>query len=91
MHVITHSLSPLSSLALAYAFRSGSYAVVKLAVNKRTGKKVAIKFIDKAKAFPLGAGALRREIEIMTKLKHPNIIALYEVFESSTHVMLCME
>lgn len=35
--------------------------------------------------------SLQREIEIMKKVDHPNIIALRQVFEDKKHVYLVME
>ena len=34
---------------------------------------------------------LRAEIEVMKKMDHPNIIKLYEVFESTDNLYLVME
>jgi len=46
--------------------------VVKLGIDKETGKKYAVKIIDKKKILlqPVLAEAFRREVEILKKVKH---------------------
>ena len=68
------------------ALGSGNFTVVKKATRKTDGegniakgKVVAIKIIDKAKVEDMGD--VEREIEIMGKVDHPNIIKLVEVFD----------
>ena len=50
---------------------------------------VAIKMVDKGKAEDMDT--IRREIGFMSTLRHPNIVRLYEIFESSTHLYLVQE
>lgn len=70
----------------------GTYGKVKLATEKSTGNKVAIKSIKKNK---INSDAdlirIRREIEIMSSLSHPHIIQVYEVFENQDKIVLVME
>lgn len=51
---------------------SGNFAEVKLALDKETGEKYAVKVIDKTKfsESPKFFEALRREVEIMMKIQH---------------------
>jgi len=59
----------------------GGFSVVYEARNKKTGQKVAIKDIQLAcQADEEQMNALKREIRIMKKVTHPNILKLYEVF-----------
>lgn len=66
---------------------SGSYAEVKLCKEKVTGGLYAMKFIsrDIMKKSTLGKQNpfedIKREIEIMKKLNHPNVLRLYEVMD----------
>jgi len=61
---------------------TGNFAEVRTATEKATGEKYAIKIIE------LGANSdeniVRREIEILGQLKHPNIIEMKEVFEKKS-------
>ncbi|XP_061381525.1 serine/threonine-protein kinase par-1 isoform X2 [Danaus plexippus] len=70
---------------------TGNFAVVKLATHAITKSKVAIKIIDKSR---LGEDNLKktfREIAIMKKLRHPHIVRLYQVMESSHTLYLVTE
>jgi len=68
----------------------GGFSVVKLATNKETGKQAAIKVIDK-EAGKDELSLMQREIDIMRKLKHKNIVELYDVFDEADHLYLVLE
>ncbi|XP_033008706.1 NUAK family SNF1-like kinase 2 [Lacerta agilis] len=69
----------------------GTYGKVKKA-RERTGKLVAIKSIRKDKIKDeQDLVHIRREIEIMSSLNHPHIIAVHEVFENSSKIVIVME
>lgn len=68
----------------------GGFSVVKKGVNKETKENVAIKIIEK-KAGEEELMLLHREIDIMRKLQHKHIIALYDVFEDSERIYLILE
>lgn len=56
---------------------------MKEAVHKATGQRVAIKFYDKSKLSDVQRRkSVRREIKLMEKMNHPNIIKLYDSFET---------
>ena len=54
-------------------------------------EKVAIKVLDKTKLDQKTQRLLSREISSMEKLRHPNIIRIYEVIETLTKVHIVME
>ena len=59
---------------------------------KKLYKKVAIKILEKQKIIEYGdLERVTREIQILKKVKHPNIIQLYQIIESSKHIFLVME
>jgi tRNA A-37 threonylcarbamoyl transferase component Bud32 len=70
----------------------GDYGTVILAIHKLTGKKVAIKCIDKAymKEQQCRVRVLQ-EISILKRVRHSNVISLYEVFETTKQTMIVME
>lgn len=59
---------------------SGTFGKVKIGLHILTGQKVAIKILEKARITkPLDKDRLTREIQILKKVRHPNIVQLYEV------------
>jgi serine/threonine protein kinase len=63
---------------------------VKKGVNKESGDAFAIKIIEKT-AGEEELQLLQREIDIMKKLKHKNIISLEEVYDEPDYIYLVME
>jgi len=63
---------------------------VKEATDKATGNKYACKIIEKNEAGD-ELNLLQREIDIMSKLKHKNIIQLVEVFDEGDRLYLILE
>ena len=62
----------------------GAFAKVKVATQINTKEKTAIKILDKSRLLEDENDILRfkKEISILKKLRHKNIIQLYEVMES---------
>ena len=55
----------------------GAFGSVRLGINKQTGEKVAIKILDKSKLTKYEDKIrIEREINILKKLRHPNIVHL---------------
>ena len=70
----------------------GAFGSVHLGINKQTGEKAAIKILEKIRLFRYQDKVrLEREIEILKKLKHPNIVQLYGVIETDNQILLIME
>jgi len=69
----------------------GGFSVVVEATNKKTGQKVAVKRIKKDQVEGDDIKLLLREVQIMRGLDHPNILKLYEVYESEEEFFLIME
>ena len=52
---------------------------MQLGINKETGQEVAIKTIKKSKIeTEADLIRIRREVQIMSSVQHPNIIHIYE-------------
>ncbi|KAI8899578.1 kinase-like domain-containing protein [Globomyces pollinis-pini] len=75
----------------------GSTGRVKLAVHMETNHKVAIKIINKdsgevdPKKMAAELKKLEREITIMKLIQHPNILQIYDVYETSKELYLVLE
>lgn len=70
----------------------GSYGKVKLAVDLHTCQQVAVKFIARSSIRkPAHKTRIRREINLLKALHHPNIVSLYETVETPTDIVLMME
>ena len=68
---------------------SGGYGAVYLAKNKITGEKVAIKAMQKSRISDYEA--FQNEISILRSLDHPNIIKLFETWETERICFLVTE
>lgn len=60
----------------------GKFGLVKAAVHKKTGKKVAVKVMSKKEMTVQDVELQRREIEILKMCQHPYIIRLLDIFEN---------
>ncbi|XP_078076859.1 serine/threonine-protein kinase 33 isoform X1 [Mustelus asterias] len=69
----------------------GSYGVVIEATHNGTGKKWAIKKVNREKAGSSGVKLLEREVSILKLVDHEHIIHLEEVFETPKRVYLVTE
>ena len=72
---------------------SGGFAKVVLGIHIPTGEKVAIKIMDKKEILSDENNKIRveNEIKILKKVRHNNIIKLYEVMETPQKIYLVME
>jgi serine/threonine protein kinase len=68
----------------------GGFSVVCEATRKEDGNKFAVKIVEKT-LIQEDIKLLKREIEIMKKVNHVNILKLIEIFEDDEHVYIVME
>lgn len=66
----------------------GGFATVRLGHGKGTRETVAIKSIDKSRSSPT---FLRREVEVIKAVDHPNVVETYDVFETEHKFHIVME
>ena len=70
----------------------GGYGKVNLYRHKATGAEYAIKLIDKTKfENKLQKELFAREVDMMYKIRHPNIVRLYTHFEDETNCYIALE
>uniref|UniRef100_A0A8C4SBA1 Calcium/calmodulin-dependent protein kinase 1Da n=1 Tax=Erpetoichthys calabaricus TaxID=27687 RepID=A0A8C4SBA1_ERPCA len=69
---------------------TGAFSEVVLAQEKTTGKMFAVKCIPK-KALKGKESSIENEIAVLRKIKHENIVALEDIYESPNHLYLIMQ
>jgi calcium-dependent protein kinase len=67
---------------------SGSFGTVRIATHKATDQKRAIKIIKKAEQ---DEDKFFLEVDILTKLSHPNIMRIYEFYDDAKHFYIVSE
>ena len=71
---------------------SGTFSKVKLGLHIPTKQKVAVKILDKDKINDeADIERIKREIHILSILRHPNIVQLYETITSENNIYIIME
>jgi calcium-dependent protein kinase len=86
-----------ANISIFYGFGKligkGNFAKVHIAKKKANEQTYAIKTIEKVKLTenPKNLASLEKEIEILRRVDHPNVIKLYEVYENDLYVHLILE
>ena len=78
-------------LVLDEVIGEGTFSVVRPAVDRKSGERVAVKIVDRAAIAASEEDDLRREVSILQKLRHPNIVQLIDFFEESFSYVIVME
>ncbi|XP_058047358.1 calcium/calmodulin-dependent protein kinase type 1D isoform X1 [Ahaetulla prasina] len=85
---------PAEDIGRIFAFKetlgTGAFSEVVLAENRSSGKLFAVKCIPK-KALKGKESSIENEIAVLRKIKHENIVALEDIYESSSHLYLVMQ
>lgn len=91
-------LSGVTALLERYGYQlgdvlgKGSYAVVRKAYSKRHKRDIAIKIICKKKApEDFLTKFLPREIKVLKRIRHQNVLSLIEVIETNTRMYIITE
>jgi serine/threonine protein kinase len=72
-------------------FSSGSFAVVKKVTHKKTKKDFAVKIIKKKNLNAEELATINDEVDILQKIDHPNIVKLFEIFDTSKFLYMVLE
>eukprot|EP00826_Nyctotherus_ovalis_P063177 TRINITY_DN9243_c0_g1_i14.p1 TRINITY_DN9243_c0_g1~~TRINITY_DN9243_c0_g1_i14.p1 ORF type:complete len:577 (-),score=142.98 TRINITY_DN9243_c0_g1_i14:246-1976(-) len=84
--------SAIGHYILEKTIGEGTFGKVKLATHKLTGEKVAIKVLEKDRITDVGdVERVAREMHILTIVRHPNLVQLYEIVETAKQLCLVTE
>ena len=82
----------LSDYIIKETIGKGTFSIVKLGINKKTNEKVAIKILKKNKIIHKeDVERIEREISILKKLSHINVIRIYKINEDEDKYYIFME
>ena len=88
----TNKIKTICDFSFQEELGEGTFGTVKLAINKQTGEKVAIKILEKKKILEFeDRKRVEREIKILKCLRHPNIVHLYSVLQTKENLYIIME
>ncbi len=83
------------SMSLKYQIfdnmNSGKFGLIKQVMNKETKELCCLKVMNKKKMTSKDLQELKTEVEIMKICQHPNIVRLYDVYETEESTSLIME
>ncbi|CAM9183090.1 unnamed protein product, partial [Pylaiella littoralis] len=82
----------VEQFVLSKTMGEGTFGEVRLAVHKPTTERVAAKVLEKSRIKTIAdVKRVSREIKILKKVRHPNVIALYEVLDTPSTIYFMME
>eukprot|EP01083_Nonionella_stella_P036125 98586_1 len=70
---------------------SGTFSTVRRGIRRSDKLEIAIKIITKTELNDTESRLIKREIGVMQKLDHANIVRLYDIFETQHHLYLVIE
>ncbi len=70
---------------------SGSFGSVRRCTHAKTGFVRAVKLINKNPAIGETDESIKKELEILRALDHPNIVKLFEYYEDTKRYYIVME
>ena len=88
-NIISHKTSNISKeYTFGKTLGTGSFGQVRLAIHKATKQTRAVKILPKSK---VDLKLLINEVNILSKLSHPNIMQIYEIFDDNTNIYIVSE
>ncbi|KAJ8561691.1 hypothetical protein ON010_g7992 [Phytophthora cinnamomi] len=82
----------IGEYVLGETIGKGTFGKVKLGLHLLTGEKVAVKILEKKRIVQAAdVERVAREIKILKRNRHQNVIQLYEVIDSPDRIFLIME
>ena len=89
-----HETTPKSDkkIVMLRTLGKGSFGKVKEALHVLTNEKIAVKILEKDRIQDQSDEIrVKREMEILLKVHHPNVVQLYEIVETSKYYFFIME
>jgi 5'-AMP-activated protein kinase, catalytic alpha subunit len=88
----TSGSSSVGHYILGKTLGEGTFGKVRHGTHILTGEKVAVKVLEKSKIKDKkDVERISREIKILKKLHHPNVVQIYEIIETEKDLYLVME
>lgn len=89
---LMQSRSVTADYVLGKQVGTGAYASVRVAVHRPSGRRVALKVYEKHKLCDAQRQkSVRREIRIMERLNHPNIVTFLDAVDGCTQLLVVLE
>ncbi|ORY46658.1 Pkinase-domain-containing protein [Neocallimastix californiae] len=85
-----NSMQFFKKYELGKVLGTGAFSEVKIAINRQTKEKFAVKIIDKSKCKGK-ENMIDTEISILSKVHHENIVRLYDLYQIDNKIYLVME
>eukprot|EP00347_Sterkiella_histriomuscorum_P008081 403346444 len=86
------NITNISEYKLGKVLGQGAYAVVKEGVHRTLGSSLAVKIYDKYKLIDAQRKrSVIREIKILKKMQHENIVTLFDAIDTQRQLYLVME
>lgn len=86
-----HNVNEIYTVHEHNVLGSGMNGEVVTCVHKITNRKYALKWLNKSEVSATELNRIRDELRCLAHLDHPNILRVYEVFESEEDVCLILE
>lgn len=83
--------SPTACYQIGYKIGEGSFAVVRVSTHNKTKTKYAIKEIFTGDLTEEQMLDLSKEMNILSQLRHNNIVGIHEVYKTKNHYYLVLE
>lgn len=85
---VLSTFPPVPGYVISDLLGSGKHGEVRKAIHNDSGRAVALKAISKS---AVAKDKTWSEIKAMQKLRHPNVVRLFDVIETPTHTVLVLE
>ncbi|ETV95191.1 CAMK/CAMKL/AMPK protein kinase [Aphanomyces invadans] len=87
-----HRSDSMDMYQLGPVIGHGRFGKVRRATHRLTGQVVAMKVYNKAQVkHDDHIQLIRKEVDIMKEIDHPNVVRLYEILETPEYILIAME